>query len=89
MQLQIFNFQFSICHSPTAAMSLNSTRSRLTALTKQLSLRWQETREHWQDAKAADFERQHLEELFNRVNNAAASIEDLEVILTKIRRDCE
>lgn len=70
-------------------MSLNSTRTRLTALTKQLSIRWQETREHWQDAKAAEFEKRHLDELFNRVNTAAASIEDLERILTKIRRDCE
>jgi len=70
-------------------MSLNSTRTRLTTLTKQLSIRWSETREHWQDAKAAEFEKRHLDELFNRVNNAAASIEDLERILTKIRRDCE
>jgi septal ring factor EnvC (AmiA/AmiB activator) len=53
-------------------MSLNSTRSRLATLTKQLSLRWQETRE-----------------LFNRVNDATTSIEDLEAILTRIRRDCD
>ena len=70
-------------------MSLNSTRTRLSALTKQLSLRWSETREHWQDAKAAEFEKRFLEELFNRVNVAAASIEELDRALTKIRRDCE
>lgn len=70
-------------------MSLNSTRTRLTALTKQLSLRWSETREHWQDAKAAEFEKRYLEELFSRVNTAAASIETLDQALTKIRRDCE
>lgn len=70
-------------------MSLNSTRTRLTALTKQLSIRWQETREHWQDAKAAEFEKRHLDELFNRVNTAAASMEDLERVLAKIQRDCE
>lgn len=70
-------------------MSLNSTRTRLTTLTKQLSIRWQETREHWQDAKAAEFEKRHLDELFNRVNTAAASMEDLERVLAKIHRDCE
>jgi hypothetical protein len=70
-------------------MSLNSTSTRLTTLTKQLSIRWQETREHWQDAKAAEFEKRHLDELFNRVNTAAASIEDLERVLAKIHRDCE
>lgn len=70
-------------------MTLNSTRTRLTALTKQLSIRWNETREHWQDAKAAEFEKRHLDELFNRVNTAAASMEDLERVLAKIHRDCE
>lgn len=70
-------------------MSLNSTRSRLIMLTKQLSLRWGETREHWQDARAADFEKRYLDELFNRVNVAAASIETMDQALTKLRRDCE
>lgn len=70
-------------------VSLNSTRTRLSALTKQLSLRWDETREHWRDAKATDFEKRYLEDLFNRVNTATTSIEDLDRTLTKIRRDCE
>lgn len=70
-------------------MSLNSTRSRLLMLTKQLSIRWNETREHWQDAKAADFEKRYLEELFNRVNVTGASLETLDQALTKLRRDCE
>ena len=70
-------------------MSLNSTRTRLATLTKQLSLRWNETREQWQDARAADFEQRYLDELFNQVNVAAASIESLDQALTKIRRDCE
>lgn len=70
-------------------MMLNSTRSRLTALTKQLSLRWSETREHWQDAKGDEFEKRYLEDLFGRVNVTAASIETLDASLTKIRRDCE
>ena len=70
-------------------MSLNSTRTRLSTLTKQLSIRWNETREHWQDAKAADFEKRYLEDLFSRVNVTAASIETLDQALTKIRRDCE
>ncbi|NBV22149.1 MAG: hypothetical protein EBS05_09560 [Proteobacteria bacterium] len=70
-------------------MSLNSTRSRLVTLTKQLSLRWNETREHWQDAKSEEFEKRYLEELFSRVNVTAFSIETLDASLAKIRRDCE
>ncbi len=70
-------------------MSLNSSRSRLLTLSKQLSIRWNETREHWQDAKAAEFEKRYLDELFNRVNVTAASIETLDQGLAKIHRDCE
>ena len=70
-------------------MSLNSTRSRLVTLTKQLSLRWNETREHWQDAKSEEFEKRYLEELFSRVNVTATSIETLDASLAKIHRDCE
>ncbi|MEN9576336.1 MAG: hypothetical protein RL514_4191 [Verrucomicrobiota bacterium] len=70
-------------------MSLNPTRTRLATLTKQLSLRWKETREHWQDGRAADFEQRYLDELFNQVNVTGASIEALDHALAKIRRDCE
>ena len=70
-------------------MSLNVTRTHLATLTKQLSLRWNETREHWQDARAADFEQRYLHDLFNQVNVATASIETLDQALTKLRRDCE
>lgn len=70
-------------------MNLNSTRTRLTALTKQLAIRWQETRGHWQDSRAIEFEKRYLEELFSRANTAAGSIEDLDKVLAKLRRDCE
>jgi len=70
-------------------MSLNTTRTRLTALTRQLAIRWNETREHWQDAKALEFEKRYMEELLSRTNTAAAGIEELEQVLAKLRRDCE
>ncbi|MFM8469535.1 MAG: hypothetical protein ACKODH_06135 [Limisphaerales bacterium] len=70
-------------------MSLQSSRTRLTALTKQLAVRWQETREQWQDARADDFQKRHLDELFARVNAAAHSLEELDRVLAKLRHDCE
>jgi len=70
-------------------MSLQSSRTRLTALTKQLAVRWQETREHWQDAKADEFEKRYLDELFGRVNTTAQSLEELDRVLAKLRQDCE
>jgi hypothetical protein len=70
-------------------MSLNANKSRLTALTKNLSLRWAETKDHWRDIKSEEFDQRFMQELFPSVNKAAAAIEKLEEILNKIRKDCE
>ena len=38
-------------------MNLSGSRSRLAALSKELHLRWVETRYSWRDSKAEEFER--------------------------------
>ena len=70
-------------------MNLSGNKSRLTGLTKELLLRWADTREHWRDAKGAEFERQFMQDLFPHVNAAAAAIEKLDEIFKRIRNDCE
>ena len=70
-------------------MSLHANKSRLTALTKNLSLRWMETKEHWHDAKSEEFDRRFMQELLPSVNKAATAIEKLEELLKKIRKECE
>ena len=70
-------------------MSLSGDNSRLTALTKNLSLRWTETKDRWRDAKSAEFDERFMRELTPRVNQAAAAIEKLEELLKKIRKECE
>jgi hypothetical protein len=70
-------------------MSLNGNKSRLTALTKDISLRWSETRNHWHDVKSDEFDQRFMQELFPRVNKAAAAVEKLDELLRKIKKDCE
>ena len=70
-------------------MSMTSNKSRLAGLTKELLLKWQETRESWQDAKSLEFERQYMAELSSDVDSAVTVIEQLDKILTKLRHDCE
>jgi hypothetical protein len=70
-------------------MSLHANKSRLTALTKNISLRWAETQEHWRDAKGEEFDRRFMQELLPSVNKAATAIEKLEEIFKKIRTECE
>ena len=62
---------------------------RLGALTKDLANRWQRTRESWRDAKADEFQRQYLDELYTSVDKAMQVIEQLDKLMAKIRSDCE
>ena len=70
-------------------MNLNANKSRLTGLTKEISLRWAETKNHWHDAKSAEFDHRFMQELFPRVNRATNAIEKLEELLKKIGKECE
>jgi hypothetical protein len=52
-------------------------------------LRWEETRLHWRDVKADEFEGRYLIELSANVDRTLIILEKLESILTKVKKDCE
>jgi hypothetical protein len=68
-------------------MSGNS--AKLSALSKALAVKWDETKNHWRDDKSLEFERQYIEELLNNVDKALAVMEQLDKLLAKVRHDCE
>jgi hypothetical protein len=70
-------------------MSLNSSKSRIAAVTRQLWLQWQETRNDWKDEKSLEFERRYLQELTTRVDKAVTVMDKLDNLLTKVKNDCE
>jgi hypothetical protein len=70
-------------------MSLSGSKSRLAAITKELSLQWSDTKNHWRDAKALEFERRYLQELFVSLDRTMTAIEKLDDVLKKVRSDCE
>ncbi len=70
-------------------MSLGGSKSRLVALTRELSLQWNETKNDWRDAKSQEFERQYLRDLFIAVDRSVTVMEKLDTLLAKIRKDCE
>ncbi len=70
-------------------MSLAANKARLGEMTKELLFRWEDTREQWRDAKAAEFEARYLRELKSDVDKAMSSMDELEKLLTKMRNDCE
>lgn len=70
-------------------MSVNSSASRIAALTRDLETRWNQTKELWSDQKSREFEQKYLQELFSNVNLMAASSVELDKILSKVRNECE
>ena len=70
-------------------MSMAGSKARLTGLTKELSLKWEETKNYWRDAKAQEFERKYLQELFIGVDKTIGVVEKLDELLKKVKKDCE
>ena len=70
-------------------MSLSGSKNRLVAITKELSNRWDETKNYWRDAKSQEFEQRYMTELFANVDKAITVLEQLDEILAKVRKDCE
>jgi hypothetical protein len=70
-------------------MSLSGSRGRLMAVSRELYLQWNETKNYWRDAKSLEFEQRYLDELFIGVERTVTVIEKLDELLKKVRSDCE
>jgi hypothetical protein len=70
-------------------MNLNGNKAVLSGATKELLLRWAETRNYWHDGKSREFEERYLLELMARVDQATTLIDKLEEVLQKVHKDCE
>jgi hypothetical protein len=70
-------------------MSLSGSKNRLVAITKELSNRWDETKNYWRDAKAQEFEQRYMLELFASVDKTITVMDKLNEVVTKVRNDCE
>ena len=70
-------------------MNLTGAKSRLMGITKDLTLRWKDTKTIWRDDKCREFERRYLEELLAQVDRTATAIDRLNEVIGKVRSDCE
>ena len=70
-------------------MSLSGSKNRLVAITKELSNRWDETKNYWRDAKSQEFEQRYMVELFANVDRTITVMDKLNELVTKVRNDCE
>jgi hypothetical protein len=70
-------------------MNLSGNKGRLVGMTRDISLRWSETKNYWRDAKSEEFERRFMTELAASVNRTVLIVEKLDELLKKVRSDCE
>jgi len=70
-------------------MSLSSARGRLAGVTRDLSLKWDDTKNYWRDGKSQEFEQRFMRELFAEINQSQLAMEKLDELLCKIRNHCE
>jgi len=70
-------------------MSMAGSKGRLVGATKELSLKWEWTKESWRDQKAAEFEHRFLQELFAGLDKTVIIVDKLDELLKKVRSDCE
>lgn len=69
--------------------SIKGSAGKLSRLTKELAAKWGETKYFWNDSRSAEFEKEFMEDLPTQVNTGVKVMEELDKVLTKIRRDCE
>ncbi len=70
-------------------MSARVGASNLEESVKELARNWEQTRQSWRDAKALEFQRTYLDKLPGIVSNARAIMEQTDLVLRKVRSDCE
>ena len=70
-------------------MSVLGNLARLEGLTRELEIQWRQAREYWRDSKADEFERKYLEELLASVDKTVTVIDELEKVVSRIKKDCE
>jgi hypothetical protein len=70
-------------------MSTQGSASNLAQAARILNLEWENTKTYWRDVKSQEFEHKYLEDLPGQVASAAAAMEEIDLLLKKVRGDCE
>ena len=69
-------------------MSVGVGRAKLLGAAKELMLKWEKARLHWNDDKARELQEEFLEPLERTVKSAVSAIERISGVVEKARRDC-
>ena len=70
-------------------MSARVSGSNLAQAVQDLLVEWDHTRSYWRDQKSLEFHHKYLEALPDLVTKSNSVINDVDVLLRKVRQDCE
>ena len=70
-------------------MNVSANGKVVLSATRELARKWQQTRESWRDAKAEEFEQKFLAELISDVERCVPALEELDKLISSVRRECE
>jgi hypothetical protein len=70
-------------------MNIGTDGRVISTATKELSRKWQQTKDSWRDAKSQEFEQKYMIELIGSVDRAVAVLDELDKVVAKIRSECE
>jgi hypothetical protein len=70
-------------------MNIAGSANNLQEATKKLLAAWEQTRTYWRDVKSEEFAARFLEHLPNDAGRAVSVMEEIDLLLKKVRRDCE
>ena len=70
-------------------MSPKGCAANLVQASKNLTLEWKEATNYWRDKKSFEFEQEYLNDIPDHVARAASIMAEIEVLLRKVRSECE
>ncbi|HEV7866999.1 MAG TPA: hypothetical protein VGO90_04920 [Chthoniobacteraceae bacterium] len=70
-------------------MNPRGCATNLAQSMKDLSVAWQETKTHWRDVKAQEFDAAYIEILPPQVARVIAVMDEFDALFRKVRSDCE
>jgi hypothetical protein len=70
-------------------MSAKESGANLVQALKELNLKWFEAKVHWHDVKSQQFEREYLADLPDHVQRTMNVMQQIDVLLKKVKSDCE
>jgi hypothetical protein len=67
----------------------SGSSSNLNQAARLLNIEWERARESWRDLRSIEFYEKYLADLPGQITMATTAMEEMDVLLKKVRTDCE